>query len=51
VSSESEKISFNNKTGHRILHLKVDADTDEEAAPPARVCGRAAAAWSATISR
>jgi DNA end-binding protein Ku len=35
ATSESEKISFNQlnrATGHRIKHLKVDADTGEEVA-------------------
>src|SRR6201991_3776805 len=30
ATSESEKISFNRQTGHRIKYLKVDADTGEE---------------------
>jgi DNA end-binding protein Ku len=30
ATSDSEKISFNRNTGHRIKYLKVDADTGEE---------------------
>ena len=30
ATSDSEKISFNRNTGHRIKYMKVDADTGEE---------------------
>ena len=51
ATSESEKIRFNqiNKTGHRIRHLKVEADTGEGS--PTRTSSRATKSTRGNISR